>query len=121
VNQVEIATIAANVLYLNDISEIEFDRSLFGHYSMSSLDYIDLAFELKDESGKEFVPYELWPINTMLDNPEFYKNGQWTGAGREALNKVFNGFIDLKAENPSRESLYSLFSVDFIKHRISAL
>ncbi|MBQ4849989.1 acyl carrier protein [Pseudoalteromonas sp. MMG012] len=120
-NQSEIATIAANILYLDDVSEIEFDRSLFGDYSMSSLDYVDFAFELKGESGKEFDPDELWPINTMMDNPEFYQNGQWTDAGRAALTKVFTGFTELPQEDLTPESLYNLFSVDFIQHRISTL
>lgn len=120
-NHTEIATIAANILYLDDVNEIECDRSLFGDYSMSSLDYVDFAFELKGESGKEFDPDELWPINTMMDNPDFYENGQWTDSGREALKKVFNGFTDLSEENPSPESLYNLFSIDFIQHRIGTL
>ncbi|MBR8845630.1 MULTISPECIES: phosphopantetheine-binding protein [Pseudoalteromonas] len=120
-NQTEIATIAANILYLDDVSEIEFDRSLFGDYSMSSLDYVDFAFELKGESGKEFDPDELWPINTMMDNPEYYQGGQWTEQGREELNKVFAGFTEVEGGNPSPESLYNLFSVNFIQHRINAL
>lgn len=120
-NQVEIATIAANILYIDDVNEIESGRSLFGDYAMSSLDFVDFAFELKGESGKDFDPDQLWPINTMMDNPEYYEAGRWTEAGRAALKAVFNGFNDLTDENPSPESLYNLFSVDFIQHRIEAL
>ncbi len=115
----EIARVAAGVMYFDDVSEIDFKRSLFNDYSMSSLDFVDFAFELKDNSGKEFSPDELWPINLMMKNPDFYTNGEWTDIGKEALSKIFSDFTPFDGANLSAERLHEFFSVNFIQHRLA--
>ncbi|ATC96431.1 hypothetical protein [Pseudoalteromonas tunicata] len=120
-NTQSIATIAANVMYIDDISEIEFSRSLFNDYSMSSLDFVDFAFELKSESAKDFTPDQLWPINSMMDNPEFYQAGQWTEAGKAQLTTIFEGFHPITDDQLSAEALHNLFSVDYVQHRLAQI
>lgn len=117
----EIAAIAANVMYIDDANEIDVSRSLFNDYAMSSLDFVDFAFELKSSSGKDFSPDQLWPVNGMMSNPEFYKNGKWTDDGKAELLRLFAGFTDLDDHNLSVEKLHNLFSVRFIEHRLGLI
>ena len=120
-NTQEITTIAANVMYIDDISEIEASRSLFNDYSMSSLDFVDFAFELKSESGKDFSPDQLWPINSMMDNPEYYSDGCWTEEGKAELGRVFKEHCELTQDSLSSEALHNLFSVQFVEHRLTKI
>ncbi len=117
----EIALIAANVMYIDDVNEIDVSRSLFNDYSMSSLDFVDFAFELKSTSGKDFSPDQLWPVNTMMSNPEFYSAGKWTDAGKAELVRVFAGFTELQDSQLNSEALHNLFSVNYIQHRLAAM
>jgi acyl carrier protein len=120
-NTQDIAATAANVMYIDDVSEIDVSRSLFNDYSMSSLDFVDFAFELKSESGKEFSPDQLWPINTMMDNPDFYAEGEWSPAGKEELIRIFDGFSKVEEQALTSEYLHNLFSVQFVEHRLAKI
>lgn len=119
-NAKQISQIAASVLYLDDANAINTSKSLFGEYGMSSLDFIDFAYELKAAANKEFDPDQLWPINAMMNNPEFYTTGSWTHAGHAELKRVFDGHTALPASS-GPEELYVLFSVDYVEHRLRAL
>ncbi len=116
----QIASIAANVLYLEGPEAIDPKKSLFSHYGMSSLDFVDLAFEVRAASGKQFEPEALWPINSMMTNPELFAGGQWTQAGHLALQKLFEGHTEVPAA-ASAADLNALFSVDYIEHRLRTL
>ncbi len=116
----QIASIAANVLYLAGPEAIDRSKSLFTDYGMSSLDFVDLAFEVRAASSKQFQPEALWPVNSMMTNPDLFAGGTWTEAGSRELAKLFDGHAELPGDlSPS--SLHALFSVAYIEHRLRAL
>jgi len=119
-NANQISQIAASILYLDDASSIDTSKSLFKEYGMSSLDFVDFTYELKAAANKEFDPDQLWPINAMMTNPEFYSAGKWTDAGRAELVRVFDGHAPVPASGATEE-LYALFSVGYVEHRLRAL
>jgi acyl carrier protein len=119
-NANQISQIAASILYLDDVDAIDTGKSLFKEYGMSSLDFVDFAYELKAAANKEFDPDQLWPINVMMNNPEFYAGGSWTDAGRAELVRVFDGHTAVPASGGTEE-LYALFSVGYVEHRLRAL
>jgi len=119
-NSNQIAQIAASVLYLDDANAIQTNKSLFKEYGMSSLDFVDFAYELKAAANKEFDPDQLWPINAMMNNPEFHAGGAWTDAGRAELARIFEGHTAVPG-TPGTEELYGLFSVDYVEHRLRTL
>ena len=116
----QISQIAASVLYLDDAAKIETGKSLFQEYGMSSLDFVDFAYELKAAANKEFDPDQLWPINAMINNPAFHAGGSWTDAGRAELVRIFEGHSAVPG-TASTEELYRLFSVDYVEHRLRTL
>lgn len=115
----EIAELAANVLYLEDPDSVDSRKSLFLEYRMSSIDFIDFAFELKSRCGRSFSPDDLWPVNSMMTDPEFYAEGRWTERGTARLRQIFRS-TDMP-ESPEIRYLYSLFSVEYIARRIVEL
>jgi acyl carrier protein len=119
-NTQEISQIAASVLYLDDAGKIETAKSLFKEYGMSSLDFVDFAYELKAAANKEFDPDQLWPINAMMNNPAFHAGGSWTDAGRAELARIFEGHT-VAPSSGGTEELYGLFSVDYVEHRLRTL
>jgi acyl carrier protein len=117
--QNDIATIAAKILYLEGADPVDPDKSLFKDYGMTSLDFVDFAFELRAASHKGFQPEELWPVNGMMNNPEYFSAGTWTDAGRAKLSQLFE-------ERPlpdalTADNLYQLFSVTYVENRLRAL
>lgn len=119
-NANQISQIAASVLYLDDANAIDTGKSLFKEYGMSSLDFVDFAYELKAAANKEFDPDQLWPINAMMNNPAFHVRSSWTDAGRAELVRLFDGYTTVPASGGTEE-LYALFSVSYVEHRLRAL
>ena len=85
---------------------------------MSSLEFIDFAFELKARSGKDIQPEELWPVNEMMTDPAFFVDGQWTTEGVNRLRLDF--CCEDMPEQPDRHFLLSLFSIEYVMRRLGA-
>lgn len=115
--QNNITEIVATVLYIDNPSEIDSSKSLFREYGMTSLDFVDFAFELKNLSDKDFSPDDLWPINAMMADQQFFSKGNWTAQGIDRLRDIFGEHASLPS-TPSASDLYQLFSVNFVEHRL---
>ncbi|MFD9900948.1 acyl carrier protein [Mesorhizobium sp. NPDC059054] len=72
--------IAANVLYIDNISEIG-DNNPLAEYGFSSIDYIDLCYELKSNISEKITPENLWPFNAMSTTKEYFDGTNWTPSG----------------------------------------
>lgn len=114
----DVASLVAEILYLEDAGLIDHGKSIFLEYKMSSLEFIDFAFELKTRSGKDIQPEELWPVNEMMTDPAFFVDGQWTTEGVNKLRQVFR--CEDMPEQPNRNFLLSLFSIEYVMRRLGA-
>jgi acyl carrier protein len=115
----DVAQVAAKVLYVES-NVIDLDKSLFADYGMSSMDFVDFAFELKTVSKKDFTPDDLWPINSMVTNPKYFSQNKWTEEGIGELQTILSGDKALQGET-SVQDLYKLFTANFVERRLNAL
>lgn len=119
-NTQQIAEIVSGVMYLDDAASIEANKSLFTDYGMSSLDFVDFAFELRSAAGKDFTPDDLWPINALLADRTCFAAGAWTETGKARLADIFGRDMTTGGE-PTTATLYPLFSIEFIEHRLHTI
>ncbi len=110
--------IAADILYLDDVSELD-DNQPLGEHGFSSIDYIDLCFEIKNQVSNRVSPENLWPINAMATQQEFFDGGTWTKAG---WDKVVSMLKLGAAANPiAPAELVQFFTPQVISNRISQI
>ena len=119
-NTTEIAEIVSGVMYFDDPAALDATRSLFTDYGMSSLDFVDFAFELRSAAGKDFTPDDLWPINALLADRTCFTAGSWTETGKTRLADVFGRDMTTDGE-PTTATLYPLFSIEFVERRLHAI
>lgn len=113
-----IKDVVANILYL-DVRDINDDAALFVELNLSSIDYIDLCFELKQKTGINTDPDVLWPLNKMSLDGDLYQNGQWTDLGWKQVCGIIGCSTDIAPQ--ALKQLYGYFSVDYINNRLQAL
>ncbi len=116
----QISDIVGSVMYLDDPSTLDTTRSLFSEYGMSSLDFVDFAFELRSATAKDFTPDDLWPVNAMLADRTCFTAGTWTETGRAQLQTLFGDDTPITGE-PTAADLYAMFSIAFIERRLQAI
>ena len=120
----EIKSLFKDVMYLNDSDEIDINKSLFLHYDMTSIDFIDFAFELKKTFGVDIGPDELWPVNKMATSEEFYsfEEKKWTPEGLEKLNEVlrFSDKDPVIDNSIEFKELYHYFTLNYVNSRIES-
>ncbi|MBN3799996.1 acyl carrier protein [Burkholderia sp. Ac-20392] len=112
----DIKNIVAQILYLSGPEQVTDTASLFRELNMSSIDYVDLCYELKDKVDNRISLENLWPFNRMLLDPQCHTGTEWTDAGWQQVCDVmsWNGH-----EKCSLQDLYEHFSVNYIEHRIA--
>lgn len=113
-----IKDIVAQILCLSGPEQVADSASLFEELNMSSIDYVDLCYELKDKVDQRVTLENLWPFNQMLLDPQFHTRGEWTDSGWKRVCSVM-GWTD--RDKRSLQDLYGHFSVDYIERRIAQL
>lgn len=121
----EVKQLFKDIMYFNDSDELDINKSLFLHYDMTSIDFIDFAFELKKKFSVDIDPDELWPVNKMATSEEYYslQEKQWTSVGLEKLNQVLS-FSDKPAvtdRSVELKELYDYFTLTYVNSRIASL
>ncbi len=101
-----------------DLSQLNDEGSLFTEYDLSSIDFIDLCFELGQKSKINFQPNELWPFNKMLTNPEYYSQENWTDKGWEEVCAILG--MDVASPKCSIRDLYHHFTINYIHRRLGS-
>lgn len=91
----KIKKISADILCLNDPSEIE-DARPFEDIGFTSIDFIDLCYELQQQIDARIKPEELWPINYLSTDPTLFSDGKWTDAGWACVQKT----LEIEADDP---------------------
>lgn len=115
----QIKEIVANILYLDSIDEIADDAALFTELGLSSIDYIDLCFELKQQFNKEVEQDSLWPINKWLLEKTYYDHNQWTEAGWSKVRDLLN--LESNTDKLPVQKLYDFFTVNYLENRLQEI
>lgn len=118
-NANDVAAIAAKIMYISDASIVEHNKSLFNVYAMSSIDFIDFAFEIGAESGETLSPNYLWPVNSLMTDPVFFEGLTWTSEGVRRLCEIFRR-NDISPDISVRE-LYEFFTIEYVTDRLVTL
>lgn len=114
-----IKEVVAGILYIDDYKSIEDDISLFTELQLSSIDYIDLCFELKNKFNKNITQDNLWPINKLMLDEKMFNESEWTQDGWSEVCSILN--IDKKTEKTQVRDLYKYFTVNYIEATMKTL
>jgi acyl carrier protein len=113
----KVKEIAAHILFLDSSEDIESDTS-FEEIGFSSIDFIDFCYEVKAQINPSIEPHDIWPFAKLLVDPQFYKEGSWTEAGKKVVNDIL-GVEDSVVVDP--KSLDQYWTPGFCAQRIETV
>ncbi len=102
-----------------DEEEVIGSATLMGDLGAESIDFLDIVFRLEKAFAIKVPREELFPIESIMNNPQFVSNGKFTAKGIAELKKKMP-HTDLSAlqNNPDINKLGDLFTVDSIVNYI---
>jgi acyl carrier protein len=102
-----------------DEEEVKPESTLMGDLGAESIDFLDIVFRLEKAFGFKIAREELFPIETMMGNPEFVKDGKMTAKGiAEIKSKMPHTDLSAFEKNPDMNKLGDLFTVSSIVNYI---
>jgi len=98
-----------------DEDEVKPQSTLIGDLGAESIDFLDIVFRLEKAFGIKIPREELFPIENMMNNPEYIKDGKLTPKGISEIKSKMP-HIDLSGfeTNPDVNKLGDLFTVESI-------
>ena len=98
-----------------DDDEVTAEATLMGDLGAESIDFLDIVFRLEKTFEIKILREELFPAESLMNNPEFVKNGKLTETGlTELRNKMpYTDFSEFE-KDPDINKLGDLFTVDII-------
>ena len=103
-----------------DEEEVVAGASLMGDLGAESIDFLDIVFRLEKQFEIKIPREELFPIETMMNNPEFVNNGRLTEKGLAELKaKMPHTDLSQFQKNPDINRLGDLFTVDSIVNYVA--
>jgi acyl carrier protein len=98
-----------------DDDEVKPEATLMGDLGAESIDFLDIVFRLEKAFGIKIPREELFPAETLMNNPEFVNNGKLTAKGvAELKSKMPHTDISEFAKNPDIGKFADLFTVGMI-------
>ena len=110
----EVQEVLVDALGVDD-DEVTSEAKLMGDLGAESIDFLDIVFRLEKAFGIKIPREELFPAESLMNDPEFVNNGKLTETGlNELRNKM--PYTDLGAfeNDPDINKLGDLFTVDTI-------
>ncbi|MBN2021029.1 MAG: acyl carrier protein [Sedimentisphaerales bacterium] len=103
-----------------DEEEVAGVSTLMGDLGAESIDFLDIVFRLEKQFGIKIPRDELFPAETLMNNPEYVSNGKLTAKGLAELKQKMP-HTDLAGfeNNPDINKLGDLFTVDSIVNYVS--
>ena len=102
-----------------DDDEVTGGATLMGDLGAESIDFLDIVFRLEKSFGIKIPREELFPIENMMNNPEFVNNGKLTEAGlAELRDKMPHTDLAALEDDPDINKLPNLFTVNSIVNYI---
>ena len=68
-----------------DDDEVTLEATLIGDLGAESIDFLDIVFRLEKAFGIKIPREELFPAESLMNNPEFVHNGKFTEKGLAEL------------------------------------
>ncbi|MHC4394813.1 MAG: acyl carrier protein [Planctomycetota bacterium] len=110
----EVQEVMVDALGVDD-DEVTAEATLMGDLGAESIDFLDIVFRLEKAFGIKIPREELFPIENMMNNPEFVNNGKLTETGlAELKSKMLHTDLGAFEEDPDINKLPNLFTVNSI-------
>jgi acyl carrier protein len=98
-----------------DEDEVTPEATLMGDLGAESIDFLDIVFRLEKAFGIKIPREELFPAESLMNNPEYVHNGKLTEKGLAELREKMphtdlTGFED----DPDINKMGDLFTVNAI-------
>jgi acyl carrier protein len=98
-----------------DEDEVTVEATLMGDLGAESIDFLDIVFRLEKAFGIKIPREELFPAESLMNNPEYVHNGKLTEKGLTELREKMphtdlSGFED----DPDINRMGDLFTVNAI-------
>ena len=104
-----------------DEDEVEPEATLMRDLGAESIDFLDMVFRLEKTFGIKIPREELFPAESLMNNPEFVANGKLTQKGLAQLREKLP-HTDLAAfeKDPDINKLADLFTVNVIVNYVES-
>jgi acyl carrier protein len=98
-----------------DSDEVTARATLMGDLGAESIDFLDIVFRLEKAFGIKIPREELFPAESLMNNPDFVNNGKLTEVGlAELKNKMPHTDLAAFENDLDINKLGDLFTVDAI-------
>jgi acyl carrier protein len=102
-----------------DEEDVVGKATLMGDLGAESIDFLDIVFRLEKAFSIKIPREELFPAETLMNNPELVNNGKLTTKGiAELKKKMPHTDMTVFENNPDINRLGDLFTVDSIVNYI---
>jgi acyl carrier protein len=103
-----------------DDDEVTEEATLMGDLGAESIDFLDIVFRLEKAFNVKIPREELFPAESLMNNPEYVLNGKLTEAGlAELKSKMPHTDITEFQKDPDINKLGDLFTVNAIVNYVS--
>ena len=108
-----------------DDDEVSLESRLMGDLGAESIDFLDIVFRLEKAFSIKIPREELFPAESLMNNPEFVSNGKLTESGlNEIREKLPHTDLSEFEKDPDLNKLGDLFTVNaivnFVDNRLNA-
>jgi acyl carrier protein len=95
-----------------DEEDITPEATLIGDLGAESIDFLDIVFRLEKAFGIKISREELFPAESLMNNPDFVDNGKFTEQGLAELRaKISHTDLSTFEKDPDINKLADLFTV----------
>ena len=110
----EIQEVLVDALGVDD-DEVTTESTLTGDLGAESIDFLDIVFRLEKAFRIKIPREELFPAESLMNNPEFINNGKFTEKGlTELREKIPHMDMSTFENDPDVNKLGDLFTVGAI-------
>ena len=104
-----------------DDDEVTAEATLMGDLGAESIDFLDIVFRLEKAFGIKVPREELFPAESLMNDPELVSNGRLTDKGlAELKDKVPHTDLTEFEKDPDINKLPDLFTVSAIVNYVEA-
>ena len=108
-----------------DDDEVTAEATLMGDLGAESIDFLDIVFRLEKAFGMKVPREELFPAESLMNDPELVSNGRLTEKGlAELKDKVPHTDLSEFEKDPDINKLPDLFTVtaivNYVETRVNA-